>query len=129
VGSLMMPGVLAAAPDEPIMEVADRMRTSRVGAATVMEDERLVGILTERDLLRALADGLSPRDTPASACMTADPQTIAPDAEAEEAAERMIDLGVRHLPVVEDGRVVGIISARNLLHLKRPRQLLSYEPW
>ena len=61
------------------------MRANRVGAACVLDDARLVGIITERDLLRALADGLNPRVAPVSTSMTPDPRTINPDDDASEA--------------------------------------------
>jgi CBS domain-containing protein len=131
VRSLMTPGVVVAGPGETLADVARRMRAGRSAAVTVMADGHLVGIVTERDLLHAVADAADPATTPVSDRMTLDPCTIAADAEAAEAAERMIARGVRHLPVVEDGRVVGLISSRNLLHLRRPRRRaqLAYEPW
>jgi CBS domain-containing protein len=107
------------------------MRSDRVGAVTVMEGGRLAGIVTERDLMRAVAEGLDPGRTVASERMTRDPHTIARDEPATRAAELMIDLGVRHLPVIEDDAVMGVISARDLLRLGRPIPLeeLAYEPW
>jgi CBS domain-containing protein len=107
------------------------MRRERVGAVAVMASGRLVGIITERDLMRAVADGVDPERARASERMTPDPRTIDHDELATSAAERMIELGVRHLPVVENGVLVGLISARDLLHLGRPKPLehLAYEPW
>jgi CBS domain-containing protein len=130
VRGLMKPCV-AAEPDEHLSAAADRMRGRRVGGLAVMEAGRLIGILTERDLLHALADGLNPRTTTVAACMTVGPRTIEPGAPAEEAAGRMIERGVRHLPVVEADRVVGMISARDLLVLGQRLALesLCYEPW
>lgn len=130
VRTLMKAGVPAAGPGEPLAAAAASMRSRGVGALVVMDDDRLVGILTERDLLRAMADGLDPRATPVSACMTARPQTVSVEDTSEGAARRMVDLGVRHLPVVEDGRVVGVISARDLLRDRRGEpEWLYYEPW
>ncbi len=131
VRSLMKPGLPAADPSEPLAQVAGRMRADRVGAMAVMDRGGLVGIITERDLLRAMADGMSPVATHAGDCMTAEPWTIGSDEEAVDAAEKMLAHGIRHLPVVEEGRVVGLISARDLLELGRrvPLDELSYEPW
>jgi CBS domain-containing protein len=131
VRSLMKPGLPAADPSEPLAQVAGRMRADRVGAMAVMDRGGLVGIITERDLLRAMADGMSPVATHAGDCMTAEPWTIGSDEEAVDAAEKMLEHGIRHLPVVEEGRVVGLISARDLLELGRrvPLDELSYEPW
>jgi CBS domain-containing protein len=127
----MRPGLPAVDPADSLTEVAKRMRRDRVGAVTVMEGGRLAGIVTERDLMRTVADGLDPGRTIASERMTPDPRTIAGGELATRAAEVMIELGVRHLPVVDDDAVVGVISARDLLRLGRPIPLeeLAYEPW
>src|SRR5215469_6874860 len=107
------------------------MRHDRVGAVAVMVSGRLVGIITERDLMRAVADGVDSERALTSERMTPEPRTIDHDELATTAAERMIRLGVRHLPVVDDGVVVGVISARDLLNLGRPTPFeeLAYEPW
>jgi CBS domain-containing protein len=133
VRDLMNARVVTAVPDERVGDVAARMWAGQVGAAAVMEGDRLVGILTERDLLRAIAEGLSPPVTPVSTCMTADPVWISPDERASAASARMVELHVRHLPVVDDGRVVGFISARDLLGIRGGVQAdlaaLAFEPW
>jgi CBS domain-containing protein len=131
VGALTRPGLPKAEPDTRLADVAKLMRRQRVGAVVVMEAQRLVGILTERDLMRAVADGADPARVAASERMTPGPRTIDCDERATAAAELMLDLGVRHLPVVENGTVVGVVSARDLLELGRPTPLeqLAYEPW
>jgi CBS domain-containing protein len=131
VSSLMKRGAPAVSPGRSLTDVANQMRRSQVSALAVMEDARLTGIITERDLVRAVAADLDPRVTTAAECMTQGPRTIAADEAASTAVERMIDLGVRHLPVVDDSGVVGVISARDLLHLARPLppELLACEPW
>ena len=128
---LTRPGLPAVEPEDHLADVARRMRHDRVGAVAVMAAGRLIGIITERDLMRAVADGVDPERASASERMTPDPLTIDRDELATTAAERMIELGVRHLPVVEDDAVVGVISARDLLRLGRPVPLeeLAYEPW
>jgi CBS domain-containing protein len=90
------------------------MDDRRVGAVLVVDGERLVGVFTERDVLRAVARGLEPGAT-VGAWMTAGPETIEPDETAEHAAVLMIHGGFRHLPVVESGKVIGILSIRDLM--------------
>lgn len=98
----------------PVVEVAQRMADRNVGAVLVLEDGRLAGIMTERDLMRAVARGLT-EETVVSDCMTADPDTIAPDDTIEHAAVLMIHGGYRHLPVVDGAAVVGVLSIRDLV--------------
>ncbi len=117
VRSLCRREVLSAGPGETLAEAASRMQYDEVGALVVLDGGTLVGIITERDLVRAMADGVDPADTPVASYMTPDPVTIDLDADAAEAAEAMVGVGARHLPVVEAGRVVGMISARDLIEL------------
>ena len=99
-----------------IVEVAQRMVERNVGAVLVLDDGRLVGILTERDVLRAVARGLGDT-TRVGDCMTTHPDTIAPDDTTEHAAVLMLHGGFRHLPVVEGEDLVGVISIRDLVPL------------
>ncbi len=102
---------------EGTVSVEDAVRTMndrRVGAVLVLEDDRLVGVFTERDVLRAVAHGLTPEATVGD-WMTRGPETIEPDDTAEHAAIIMIHGGFRHLPVVDAGKVVGILSIRDLM--------------
>ena len=129
VGEIMSPSVTAV-PGEPIRTVAARMRDAGAGAAAILENGSLVGILTERDLLRSIADGLDPLVTPAARTMTARPTTIKPGAIAALAASRMVELAVRHLPVVDKGQLVGMLSARDIVTSgARYAESLAYEPW
>jgi CBS domain-containing protein len=100
----------------PVVAVAQQMVDRNVGAVLVVEDGRLAGIMTERDLMRAVARGLSD-DTVVADCMTADPDTIAPDDTIEHAAVLMIHGGYRHLPVVDGDDVVGVLSIRDLVQV------------
>jgi CBS domain-containing protein len=119
-----------AGPAEPIRTVAARMRDAGVGAAAILEDGRLIGILTERDLLRAIADGVDPQATRVAQRMTARPIPIAPGATVALAAGRMVELAVRHLPVVDHDQLVGMLSARDIVTSgARYAQSLAYEPW
>ena len=110
----MSSDLLSVETSVSIMEVAQRMVDRNVGAVLVLDDGRLAGILTERDVLRAVARGL--RDTTrVGDCMTAHPETIAPDDTTEHAAVLMLHGGFRHLPVVEGDDLVGVISIRDLV--------------
>ena len=99
-----------------VVAVAQRMADRNVGAVLVLEDGRLAGIMTERDLMRAVARGLSD-DTLVSECMTRNPDTIAPEDTIDHAAVMMIHGGYRHLPVVDGDDVVGVLSIRDLVQV------------
>ena len=100
----------------PLAEVAARMVERSVGAVLVLDGERLAGILTERDVLRAVARGIRD-DAVVRDWMTTDPDTIEPDETTQHAATLMMHGGFRHLPVTEGGTVVGILSIRDLMAL------------
>jgi CBS domain-containing protein len=112
----MSGNLLTVEPGVPLTEVAQRMVARDVGAVLVLEGERLVGILTERDVLRAVADGIE-EDTLVSDCMTRDPETMEPDEPIRQAAVLMIHGGFRHLPIVEGDQVVGMLSIRDLMRV------------
>jgi CBS domain-containing protein len=109
-------GLLAVEPGLPLTEVAQRMVARDVGAALVVEGERLLGILTERDVLRAAADGIRD-ETTVDDWMTRDPETMEPDEPIRQAAVLMIHGGFRHMPIVEGERVVGMLSIRDLMRV------------
>ena len=108
--------LLTVAPGDTVAEVAKRMVAKDVGAVLVYEDDRLSGILTERDVMRAVADGLDDT-TLVRDRMTANPETLDADDTTEHAAVLMIHGGFRHLPVVEQGDVVGVLSIRDLMRV------------
>ncbi len=115
VADLMVKDVLTVEPSDTIGEAAEKMNASNVGAVVVMEDMvRIVGIVTERDLLRAVAARARAAEARVRQWMTPDPVTIDPDITIEEAANIMFDNNFRHLPVVKDGRALGIVSLRLL---------------
>ena len=100
----------------PLAEVAARMVAREVGAVLVLDGERLAGILTERDVLRAVARGIRD-DAVVRDWMTRDPDTIEPGESTEHAATLMMHGGFRHLPVTDEGAVVGILSIRDLMRI------------
>jgi CBS domain-containing protein len=108
--------LLTVAPDLPLEEMAKRMVSRDVGAALVTEGDRLVGIVTERDVLRAVARGLHESSVVAD-CMTSDPETMDPDESTQHAAVLMIHGGFRHLPITEGDEVVGMLSIRDLMRV------------
>jgi CBS domain-containing protein len=108
--------LLSVSPGEPLQEVAQRMVDRDVGAVLVMEGSDLSGILTERDVLRAVAAGIRD-DTLVADWMTRDPDTMTPDDTTQHAAVLMIHGGFRHMPLVEGGEVVGMLSIRDLMRV------------
>jgi CBS domain-containing protein len=112
----MSRSLLTVAPGLPLGEVAERMVSRDVGAVLVLEGERLVGILTERDVLRAVAGGID-ADTVVADWMTRDPETMEPDEPIRQAAVLMIHGGFRHLPIVDGEQVVGMLSIRDLMRV------------
>jgi len=108
--------LLSVEPQTSLAEVAKRMRQEDADSAAVMSGARLLGIITERDLVRAIADGLNPQQAKADVIMSADPATVTGDEEVAVVAVKMMRLGIRHLPVVDhQGKPVGLISARDLV--------------
>ena len=115
VGEIMTPDVLGLEPATSLVDAARRMHERRVGAVVVSEGDRLVGIVTERDVLRAVATGAIGGSV--SDAMTHGPDTIGPDESAGQAAALMIHGGFRHLPVVDGNAVVGMLSIRDLVRV------------
>jgi CBS domain-containing protein len=102
-------------PGTSLAEVARRMRRHDTDSVAVMDEGRLVGIVTERNLVGAIADLVDPGQVSAKVLMAADPATVTADEDVAMVAAKMVALGVRHLTVVDDqGLPVGLVSARNL---------------
>jgi CBS domain-containing protein len=110
IGDVMTGEIVAVAPEDTLGEAAERMAEQGVGSAIVLDSGRLIGILTERDLLKAVAGRVHTSEARVREWMTADPITA-----SEEAIRTMLDNGFRHLPVVAAGRTVGVVSLRELM--------------
>ena len=111
----MTGAVVSVAPEDTLGEAAERMAEDGVGSAVVLDSGRLIGILTERDLLRAVAGRVHTSEARVREWMTVDPMTATEATSAEEAMRTMLEQGFRHLPVIEEGRTIGVVSLRELM--------------
>ena len=108
--------LLIAAPQTSVSAAAKMMADKQVGALLVVEGEQLVGIFTERDaLFRVIASGRDPNSTLLVEVMTPNPKTVAPEKSFGHAMLVMHENGFRHMPVIEQGKPIGIVSARDAL--------------
>jgi CBS domain-containing protein len=114
VKDIMHADVKTTTADGSFADVAAVLHENAISSVVVMDGERLAGIVTERDLVNLVAEGGDPRTTRVGDRMTKDLSTVSPRTDIAEAAEHMARLRIRHLPVVEDDRLVGIISIRDL---------------
>jgi CBS domain-containing protein len=114
-GELMTKEVLEVAPEDTLGQAAEAMVERGVGSAVVSDFGRLIGILTERDLLRAVAGRVHSSEARVREWMTAEPVTASESTELKEAAQTMLEQGFRHLPVVDGDRAVGIVSIRDVV--------------
>jgi CBS domain-containing protein len=113
VADAMRQEFITVAPEDTLGEVAERMvEEKKGGAVVVMDYGRMIGILTERDLLRAIAYRVHTSEARVREWMTEDPITVPPETTLDEASQLMLDKNFRHLPVVEGGRIVGVVSLR-----------------
>jgi CBS domain-containing protein len=116
VRELMVTSLVTVGPHDTVADVARRMVENRVGAVMVVEEGRLLGIVSERDLVaRVIAEGRDPRTATASTVATSEVVTVDADAPVRSVLETFRNRRFRHLPVVEDGRPVGILSTRDFL--------------
>ena len=116
VRDVMSTALLTVDATATLTEAAAQMDARMVGAALVVNGEHLSGILTERDILHAVAIG-EIEGTKVGAWMTHDPETVGPDDTSGQAAAIMVRGGFRHLPVLEDDKPIGIVSIRDLVRL------------
>jgi CBS domain-containing protein len=114
VGDIMTASLFSIDPTTTVAEAATVMGERRIGSALVMDGDRLLGIFTERDIVRALGEHFDAAGHAVSEWMTADPVTVPPSTPAEEALGTMLARGFRHLPVADGDRILGIVSMRDL---------------
>ena len=117
VGEIMSHPAVTATADETVAAASARMREQGVGSVVIVDDDQhATGILTERDVVRLGAAGASPTEL-VEQWMTADPDSVSPDVDASAAFARLSEHGYRHIPVVDDDRLVGIVSMRDLMRI------------
>lgn len=115
VKQIMRTDVLAVEMAETLQDAAASMKEKKISSLVVTENDRLVGIMTERDMVTAMADGVDAQVAHVRDYMTSNPVSIAPDTSIEEATQVMLENGFRHLPVTgDDLKLVGIVSIRDL---------------
>jgi acetyl-CoA synthetase len=114
-GDVMSQHFLSAAPEDTLGELAERLAEADAGSALVVEYGRLTGILTSRDVVRAVAGRVHPSEARVRDWMSAAPVTAAPELPADEAARLMLNGGFHHLPVTEDERPVGVVGLRAVI--------------
>ncbi len=102
-------------PATTLVDAARAMTAAGHGSLGVVEGTKLVGLVTERDLVRAVAQGLDPEIASVSTVMSSEPDVFSPENDVWEAAEWLVEAGYRHMPVIEDGQLLGIVSVRDLL--------------
>ncbi|MDH6624570.1 CBS domain-containing protein [Streptomyces sp. LBL] len=126
VKDVMTPGVVAVRPDASLVEAAQLMRAQDIGDVLVADGQRVVGMLTDRDItVRAIADGVDPLTVSAHAVCTPDPVVVAPDDPVSAAIALMRAHAVRRLPVVEDGLPVGMVSLGDVAEAEDPDSTLA----
>ena len=114
VADIMKANVKSTSPGDTFANVARLLHDNAISSVVVMDGDRLAGIVTERDLVNLVAEGLDPQTTKVGDRMSTNLDTVEPRSDIGEAAEHMARLRIRHLPVVDKGKLVGIISIRDL---------------
>jgi CBS domain-containing protein len=118
VDDLYRPGAITAAADDSLDQIAARLQDKDISALVILDGYRLAGIITERDIVCAVADRRDLADVTAGDYMTVEPATVNLETPLAEVARTMLTYDIRHLPVVVAGDVPGMVSARDLLELE-----------
>lgn len=114
VSDIMTQAIVTDAAEDTVAQAAVKMREQQTGSLLIMDSDRLLGIFTERDLVKSVATGQDPNSVRLKDIMTTDIVTISPNMTLHEAAEVMAAKWIRHLPVVQDDKVLGMVSQRDL---------------
>ncbi|HJL88902.1 MAG TPA: CBS domain-containing protein [Acidimicrobiales bacterium] len=122
VSEVMTRGVITLEQDATMSDAAKIMVKRGFGSVVVVMGKMVLGILTERDVLRAAAEAPDLSNTTVEAWMTAEPDTAGPDFDTEEAATLMLSRGFRHLPIVDSTGLVGMVSLRDVLSARIGRR-------
>lgn len=115
VADIMTNASVSESPSDTLKDAAIRMWQQQTGSLLVMDGDTLLGIVTERDVMKAVANGDDVGSTPVSSAMTKDVLTVPPTMPLYQAAREMASRWIRHLPVVDGGKVVGVVSQRDLV--------------
>ena len=108
-------GAEVVGPEATLEEASEAMIDAGTGSLAVIDGRALVGIITERDVVRAVGEEEDPAEEDVRDWMTADPDTFSPDTDVEEAASWLLEAGYRHMPVMEGDELLGVVSIRDLL--------------
>jgi CBS domain-containing protein len=115
-GEMTLGPAICLGGESTVKEAVEALREAHHGCVLIKDDGRLKGIFTERDLLtRVLRKGLDPAETRLAVVMTPSPFTLSPDDPPAFAIHRMVAEGLRHLPILDDGALLGFVSVRNVL--------------
>ncbi|MDP2623415.1 MAG: CBS domain-containing protein [Actinomycetota bacterium] len=114
-GALVGGSATVIGSEATLADAAEALVEASVGSLGVIVDRELVGIITERDLVRAIAQGADPETDTVADWMADAPDTFSPDVEVEAAARWLLEVGYRHMPVMADGELLGIVSIRDIL--------------
>ena len=114
-GALVGGTATVIGPEATLGDAAEALVADDVGSLGVVSDRELIGIITERDLVRALVSGSDPEEELVSDWMADAPDTFSPDVDVEDAAVWLLEVGYRHMPVMEEGELLGIVSIRDIM--------------
>lgn len=128
VRDLLAKPVVSVRPEETLAQAAEAMRFNEVSCLAVLELSELVGVISDHDMLRAILRQADPAHMGVRFYMTEEPVTISADAEVAHAGTLMLAEGVRHLPVMDDGKMIGMISIRDVLTGELVRDALAKRP-
>jgi CBS domain-containing protein len=121
----MIGSVASIGPNATLHEAATALQTAEVGTLAIMDGPQIAGIVSERDLVRALSEGLDPDQARVEEIMTRDPRYVTPSDPVDTALGTMLAARIRHLPVLDEGELVGIVSIRDLAAALLGRDLVS----